>query len=419
MKPSLNKADKKRRSIDQLDPNSESNIDQYAMKISRSTDQVESRVPSFGSSNSTIGGKIKSKKRSPAIVVPESNGSASEDSESEFLFSAVNTALDKGRTPSFGMSGSPPPVQEPMAFPTVTQQGFNPYGGLEPAFPGQSVLTSPPIAVRPPGLTSTRGTFQQSTFLNQQVAVPIPPPAFPQPHEAPSHYQPRPLPHQQQQLPSFLSNQPPVLNLSTIPATGVPFNPAYASLGHESRTTAKKGKNLFANPKLPKQPDENNNSLSNGQNNAAALPTKVLGDFHQTSDVNESDNDEDFSEDEQPQSFFDPSTVDFSALRWADLVPICQSNQRFLKEYVFVKDSSWVKARPASEILHRDKLPSVIALDCEMCETMDPVTGDKIGNALIRLSVINGQDPAEVIIDTLVAPMMVRRPLIFIIILHY
>lgn len=38
-----------------------------------------------------------------------------------------------------------------------------------------------------------------------------------------------------------------------------------------------------------------------------------------------------------------------------------------------------------------------------MCETADPVTGAK-DNSLIRLSIINGQSPADVLIDALVVP---------------
>ena len=35
-------------------------------------------------------------------------------------------------------------------------------------------------------------------------------------------------------------------------------------------------------------------------------------------------------------------------------------------------------------------LPPILAIDCEMCETEDPVTGDKNSLTLVRLSVVNG-----------------------------
>lgn len=47
----------------------------------------------------------------------------------------------------------------------------------------------------------------------------------------------------------------------------------------------------------------------------------------------------------------------------------------------------------------------VVALDCEMCETTDPVTGVKENNSLVRFSVIDGTQPLRVLIDELVSPM--------------
>lgn len=46
----------------------------------------------------------------------------------------------------------------------------------------------------------------------------------------------------------------------------------------------------------------------------------------------------------------------------------------------------------------------MVALDCEMCQTMDPLTGEKDNGALIRISLINGLNPSEVLLDTLVLP---------------
>jgi hypothetical protein len=47
---------------------------------------------------------------------------------------------------------------------------------------------------------------------------------------------------------------------------------------------------------------------------------------------------------------------------------------------------------------------AVLALDCEMCGTQDPVSREQDHKALIRLSVINGLDEKEVVMDTLVLP---------------
>jgi RNA exonuclease 1 len=43
-------------------------------------------------------------------------------------------------------------------------------------------------------------------------------------------------------------------------------------------------------------------------------------------------------------------------------------------------------------------------MDCEMCETTDPVTGIKVDNALVRFSVVDCTDNGNVLIDALVAP---------------
>ena len=47
-----------------------------------------------------------------------------------------------------------------------------------------------------------------------------------------------------------------------------------------------------------------------------------------------------------------------------------------------------------------------MAIDCEMCETEDPLTGAKDSNSLIRLSVVNGLNASEVLLDVLVQPTL-------------
>jgi hypothetical protein len=48
--------------------------------------------------------------------------------------------------------------------------------------------------------------------------------------------------------------------------------------------------------------------------------------------------------------------------------------------------------------------PAAIAIDCEMCETRDPTTGKSDTKALCRLSVVNADNPQEILLDTLVKP---------------
>ena len=63
---------------------------------------------------------------------------------------------------------------------------------------------------------------------------------------------------------------------------------------------------------------------------------------------------------------------------------------------------NWVKARPFGPWCAKN--PHAIAIDCEMCETKDPVTGAKDHKALCRLSVVSAVNPDDVLIDTLVKP---------------
>jgi RNA exonuclease 1 len=63
---------------------------------------------------------------------------------------------------------------------------------------------------------------------------------------------------------------------------------------------------------------------------------------------------------------------------------------------------AWIQAKPFGSWCFDH--PAVIALDCEMCETQDPVSGARDSKALCRVSIVNGQDPSEILLDTLVKP---------------
>eukprot|EP01031_Cornospumella_fuschlensis_P036591 gene36591-44388_t len=112
-----------------------------------------------------------------------------------------------------------------------------------------------------------------------------------------------------------------------------------------------------------------------------------------------------------PAAQFDVSTVDLPSVDWNKLVQTTQAHHRFSFDYTFKKDALWVQAKKASGAVAAGVGISsppfrVLALDCEMCECTDPVDGKKDKNALIRLSVVNGLDPNQVLIDTLVAPSL-------------
>lgn len=87
----------------------------------------------------------------------------------------------------------------------------------------------------------------------------------------------------------------------------------------------------------------------------------------------------------------------------APYVHLTVTNSRFQKDYDFPTDSTWVKSKAFGDWCKN--LPPIIAIDCEMCETTDPVTSEK-QSSLIRFSIISGLNHEEVILDTLVAPNM-------------
>lgn len=64
--------------------------------------------------------------------------------------------------------------------------------------------------------------------------------------------------------------------------------------------------------------------------------------------------------------------------------------------------TDWVTARKFGPWCIEN--PQAIALDCEMCETRDPVTGAVDSKALCRVSIINAENRDEVLLDSLVKP---------------
>ena len=94
---------------------------------------------------------------------------------------------------------------------------------------------------------------------------------------------------------------------------------------------------------------------------------------------------------------------------WGALAQRTKQSPRFQTDYNFETDHTWVQTRPHQEWLATDNAirstcPAVIAIDCEMCETSDPVTGIKDPASLVRISVINGIVPIETLLDSFVAP---------------
>lgn len=98
--------------------------------------------------------------------------------------------------------------------------------------------------------------------------------------------------------------------------------------------------------------------------------------------------------------------------KWLNAVKSSRSHERYANAFDFDKykeanaaaglTSEWIKAKPFGKWCASN--PQAIAIDCEMCETQDPLSGTKNHKALCRLSVINAENPEEVLLDTLVKP---------------
>ena len=100
--------------------------------------------------------------------------------------------------------------------------------------------------------------------------------------------------------------------------------------------------------------------------------------------------------------------------KWLDAVTKTREHVRYSGSFDFEKmkesdeeagrgyATDWITARQFGSWCLEN--PQAIAIDCEMCETRDPVSGSIDSKALCRLSVINADNPEEVLLDTLVKP---------------
>ncbi|KAG7342121.1 exonuclease [Nitzschia inconspicua] len=100
------------------------------------------------------------------------------------------------------------------------------------------------------------------------------------------------------------------------------------------------------------------------------------------------------------------------AKKWQKVVEKTRQHERYDTAYDFARykdidaqngiKGDWIKAKPFGSWCKTN--PQAIAIDCEMCETQDPLSGAKNSKALCRLSVVNADDPTQVLLDTLVKP---------------
>jgi RNA exonuclease 1 len=98
--------------------------------------------------------------------------------------------------------------------------------------------------------------------------------------------------------------------------------------------------------------------------------------------------------------------------KWLAAIQKTTKHPRFIRAYDFIRyqqqdvevgltASAWIQAKPYGEWCAKN--PQVIAMDCEMCETADPVSGLKDSRALCRISVVDVMTN-DVLLDTLVKP---------------
>ena len=100
--------------------------------------------------------------------------------------------------------------------------------------------------------------------------------------------------------------------------------------------------------------------------------------------------------------------------KWRKAIEATRNDDAFANSYNFERNqaaesglgistpTSWITAQPYGQWCASH--PAAIAIDCEMCETKCPATGKVDSKALCRLSVVNADNPSEVLIDTLVKP---------------
>eukprot|EP00903_Cladosiphon_okamuranus_P005818 g5761.t1 len=86
---------------------------------------------------------------------------------------------------------------------------------------------------------------------------------------------------------------------------------------------------------------------------------------------------------------------------WQGLVERTKAHPKYAKNYRFETDATWIEASPCGDACA--DLPQVVALDCEMCMSEDPLSKERNGKELLRLSIVRGED-GEKLMDTLVRP---------------
>lgn len=100
-----------------------------------------------------------------------------------------------------------------------------------------------------------------------------------------------------------------------------------------------------------------------------------------------------------------PSKTSFTTpTSWTELLERSKSHPKYIHDFSFSDiDSSWISSKPIGQWC--TNLPSIVAIDCEMCQSTDPVTGVNDTNTLIRFSIIDIQNMDEPMNDLYITPI--------------
>ena len=126
--------------------------------------------------------------------------------------------------------------------------------------------------------------------------------------------------------------------------------------------------------------------------------------------VEEAEEEEEEEEEEEAEEEEEEEEVELhGGSKWSSCVEATVEHPRFASNYRPITSSKkgegdWIEAKKHGAWCK--DLPHVLALDCEMCATRDPVSMEQDGKALIRLSVVSGHDESQVLLDTLVLPSL-------------
>lgn len=151
-------------------------------------------------------------------------------------------------------------------------------------------------------------------------------------------------------------------------------------------------------------PEEESPELESGEEEESA---EEYAEEESEEEVAEEESEEERTPREPKRTYVVPNNTE-TGRAWMDVVAESQAHKEFSRTFDFNKYKEmqptdvWIKTRPFGEWCK--DYPQAVGIDCEMCLTKCPQTGKLNQNALCRVSIVNADNPAEVLLDTLVKP---------------